>query len=88
LPLLLTVIGIVLIVIGHAHYKSLVADRRSLESAAGVALLVIALSIWLINWMLRMSVESTHDREQEELAREEFSRTGHWPDERDGSSRP
>jgi hypothetical protein len=49
-----------------------------------VALLVIALSIWLINWMLRMSVESTRDREQEELAREEFTRTGHWPDEHDG----
>jgi lysylphosphatidylglycerol synthetase-like protein (DUF2156 family) len=80
LPLLLAVIGVVLIVIGHGHYTNL-ANRRSLESAAGVTLLLIALSIWLINWMLRMSLESTRDREKEEAVREEFTRTGHWPDE-------
>ena len=79
-PGLMVVIGIVLIVIGHGHYTTL-ANRRSLESAAGVALLLIALSVWLINWMLRMSVDSTRDREKEEEAREEFTRTGHWPDE-------
>jgi hypothetical protein len=28
-----------------------------------------------------MSVDSTRDREKEELAREEFTRTGRWPDE-------
>ena len=80
LPLLLAVIGVVLIVIGHGHYTN-IANRRSLESAAGVTLLLIALAIWLINWLMRMSVDSTRDREKEELAREEFTRTGHWPDE-------
>jgi protein-S-isoprenylcysteine O-methyltransferase Ste14 len=80
LPLLLVVIGVVLIVIGHGHYTN-IANRRSLESAAGVSLLLIALAIWLINWMMRMSVDSTRDREKEELAREEFTRTGRWPDE-------
>jgi len=83
LPLLLAVIGVVLIVIGHGHYSNL-ANRRSLESAAGVTLLLIALGIWLINWLMRMSLDSTRDREREESAREEFTRTGRWPDERDG----
>ncbi|HEY2654993.1 MAG TPA: hypothetical protein VGI55_04335 [Solirubrobacteraceae bacterium] len=80
LPLLLAVIGVVLIVIGHGHYTN-IANRRSLESAAGVTLLLIALAIWLINWLMRMSVDSTRDREKEESAREEFTRTGRWPDE-------
>ena len=81
LPAVLVVAGVVLIVIGHGHYTTL-ANRRSLESAAGVTLLLIALSVWLINWMLRMSVDSTRDRDREEAAREEFTRTGRWPDER------
>jgi len=84
LPLLCTVGGIVLIVLGHGEYKSLLAGRRSLESGAGVALLIIALSIWLLGWMMRMSTDSTRDRQKEELAREEFTRTGHWPDEPEG----
>jgi hypothetical protein len=37
----------------------------------------------LINWMMRLSIDSTRDREKEEAARDEFSRTGHWPDERE-----
>jgi hypothetical protein len=81
LPALLVVIGLVLIVIGHGHYTKL-ANRQSLESAAGVTLLLIALSVWLINWMMRLSIDSTRDREKEEAVRDEFSRTGRWPDER------
>ena len=81
LPGVMVVIGVVLIVIGHAHYTTL-ANRASLESAAGVTLLLIALSVWLINWMMRMSIDSTRDREKEEEARDEFTRTGHWPEER------
>jgi lysylphosphatidylglycerol synthetase-like protein (DUF2156 family) len=80
LPLVLAALGVVMIVIGHGQYTKL-ANRRSLESAAGVVLLLIALSVWLINWMMRMSTDSTRDREREEAAREEYTRTGHWPDE-------
>ena len=83
LPLLLAAIGVVLIVIGHGHYTN-IANRRSLESAAGVTLLLIALAIWLINWMMRLSFDSGRDREREEQAREEFTRTGRWPDEPQG----
>jgi len=84
LPLLLTAAGVVLIVLGHGHYTSLLAGRRSLESGLGVALLIIALSIWLLGWMMRMSADSTHERQQEESARDEFTRTGQWSDDEPG----
>ena len=50
-------------------------------AAAGVALLIAALIVWMINWMYRLSTESNVDREREELAREYFDRHGHWPGE-------
>jgi hypothetical protein len=50
-------------------------------AAAGVGLLIVALTVWLINWMFRISVESNRDRDREEEAREYFSRHGRWPDE-------
>jgi hypothetical protein len=40
----------------------------------------VALTVWLINWLFRMSIESNHDREEEEEARRSFDRTGQWPD--------
>ena len=48
---------------------------------AGVALLLVALIVWMLNWLFRMSVRSNRDREQEELARDYFDRHGHWPGE-------
>jgi hypothetical protein len=72
-PLLIAIAGVVGIVIGHG---------RTGAAGAGVGLLIVALTVWLINWMFRMSVASTRDREREEEAREYFERTGRWPDER------
>ncbi|MFL5859960.1 MAG: hypothetical protein ACJ780_04155 [Solirubrobacteraceae bacterium] len=80
LPIAIAVAGIVLVVIGHGSYSNL-ADTRSLESAAGVSLLLVALIVWMLNWMYRLSVRSNQDREYEERAREYFDRTGRWPDE-------
>jgi protein-S-isoprenylcysteine O-methyltransferase Ste14 len=80
LPLVIAVVGLVLIVLGHGSYSDL-ANSRSLESAAGVALLLVALCVWMLNWMYRLSVRSNEDREYEERAREYFDRTGRWPDE-------
>ncbi len=80
LPVLIALAGVVLIVIGHGSYSNL-ADARSLESAAGVSLLLVALIVWMINWMYRLSVRSNQDRESEERAREHYDRTGRWPDE-------
>ena len=82
LPLGIAVAGVVLIVIGHGSYSEL-ATSQSLESAAGVALIIVAIIVWMLNWMYRLSVRSTEDREYEERAREYFDRTGEWPDEED-----
>lgn len=80
LPLAIAVAGVVLIILGHASYSQL-TNNRSLESAAGVALLIVALIVWMLNWLFRLSVRSNQDREYEERAREYFDRTGRWPDE-------
>ena len=50
----------------------------------GVALLIVAIIVWMVNWMFRMSVDSNREREVEEEAREYFDRHGHWPDEGPG----
>lgn len=80
LPAAIAVAGIVLLVIGHGSYSNLY-NTHSLESAAGVSLLLVALIVWMLNWMYRLSVRSNEEREYEERAREYFDRTGRWPDE-------
>jgi protein-S-isoprenylcysteine O-methyltransferase Ste14 len=85
LPGGIAVVGIVLIAIGHAAYSKS-ASGHSLESAAGVALLIVAVIVWMINWMYRLSIRSNIEREEEEAARQHFTRTGHWPDEEEPGS--
>jgi protein-S-isoprenylcysteine O-methyltransferase Ste14 len=80
LPVGIAVAGLVLIVLGHASLSAQ-STTHTIEAGAGVALLLVALTVWMINWMYRMSVESNRDREVEEQAREYFDRHGHWPDE-------
>jgi protein-S-isoprenylcysteine O-methyltransferase Ste14 len=80
LPGAIAVFGIVLIVLGHAAY-SYSTSSHSLESATGVALLIVAVIVWMINWMYRLSLSSNVDREQEEEARKHFDRTGRWPED-------
>jgi protein-S-isoprenylcysteine O-methyltransferase Ste14 len=80
LPLAIASAGIVLIVLGHASVSTQ-SSGRALEAGAGVGLLIVALIVWMLNWMFRMSVESNRERDQEERAREFFDAHGHWPDE-------
>jgi protein-S-isoprenylcysteine O-methyltransferase Ste14 len=80
LPLAIVAGGIVLIVMGHASYSQL-ANTHSLETAAGVGLLIVALIVWMLNWMFRLSLTSNAEREDEERAREYFDRTGRWPED-------
>jgi len=75
LPVVIAIAGVVGIVIGHG---------QNAAAGAGVGLLLVALTVWLINWMYRMSVQSNRDREREEEARRYFDRHGKWPDEQDG----
>ena len=72
LPLAIAVAGVVLIVVGRGHTGS---------AAAGVGLLLVALIVWMVNWMFRMSVESNRERDREEAARRYFDEHGRWPDE-------
>jgi ABC-type transport system involved in cytochrome bd biosynthesis fused ATPase/permease subunit len=72
LPLAIAVAGVVAIVIGHGTNGT---------AAAGVGLLLVALIVWMVNWMYRMSVESNRERDREEEAREFFARHGRWPGE-------
>jgi lysylphosphatidylglycerol synthetase-like protein (DUF2156 family) len=74
LPLGIAAAGVVLVVIGGAHTSKPV-------TVIGVLLWLVALIVWMINWMFRMSVESNADREREEQAREYFDRHGRWPGE-------
>jgi protein-S-isoprenylcysteine O-methyltransferase Ste14 len=80
LPLAIAVAGVVLIVLGHGSLSTQ-SSSRALQSGIGVGLLIIALIVWMINWMFRLSMESTEDRAVEERARDHFDRTGRWPDE-------
>jgi lysylphosphatidylglycerol synthetase-like protein (DUF2156 family) len=80
LPLAIAAAGVVLIALGRGSLST-TGSNHALESAAGVALLITALIVWMINWMFRMSVQSSRDREREERAREYFDEHGHWPDE-------
>jgi protein-S-isoprenylcysteine O-methyltransferase Ste14 len=82
LPGAIAVFGVVLIVLGHAAY-SYSTSAHSLESATGVALLIVAVIVWMINWMYRLSISSNIEREEEEQAREHFDRTGRWPEDED-----
>ena len=83
LPVAIAIVGIVLIVLGHASLAQN-AHGEALKSGAGVGLLIVAVIVWLINLLFRMSLSSNRDREAEEDARRHFDRTGVWPDEEKG----
>ncbi len=74
LPVVVAVAGLAGIAVGHGSVNSIWA-------AGGVSLVIVAIMIWMINWMFRMSVESNRERDREEQAREYFDRHGRWPDE-------
>jgi hypothetical protein len=80
LPLAIAGAGVALIVAGHGRVST-AGDSHTLLAAAGVALLLVALTVWMINWMFRMSVQSNRERDQEEEARNYFDEHGRWPDE-------
>ncbi len=80
LPVTIAAIGVALIIAGHGSYSNL-ATTHSLESAAGVAIIIVAVTVWMINWLYRLGVSSNDDRVEEERAREYFDRTGRWPED-------
>jgi hypothetical protein len=73
LPTAIAVAGVVLILVG---------DDAAV--GAGIVLIGVSLLVVLANLMLQLSLSSERDREREEEFRQEFSRTGRWPDESSG----
>ena len=69
IPLVMTIAGIVCLVMGGD------------AAGSGVVLIGSAGMVLLINVLFRLSLVSNREREQEEQAREQFERTGHWPGE-------
>jgi hypothetical protein len=85
LPLAIAIGGVVMIVLGHGRTRGSGATSLGNSIAAGgVALLIVALIVWMINWLFRMSLQSNRDREREEAARSYFSEHGRWPDDEPG----
>lgn len=69
IPFAMAVAGVVCLVIGGD------------AAGSGVVLIGSAGLVLLINLLFRLSLVSNSEREQEERAREQFERTGHWPGE-------
>lgn len=69
IPLAMTIAGIVCLVIGGD------------AAGSGVVLIGSAGIVLLLNLLFRLSLVSNRERDEEEQAREEFERTGHWPGE-------
>ena len=59
----------------------LVVLLASASAAVGGSLLAAGLILWLGDFLLRLTMRSQFDRDREELARERFMSSGHWPEE-------
>ncbi|MCP9489109.1 MAG: hypothetical protein MSC31_04450 [Solirubrobacteraceae bacterium MAG38_C4-C5] len=64
-----------------AGFVILVVRRDSLGFEAFALLLGAGLSIWLINFLYRLSISGDRDRDDEDRARRYFDEHGRWPDE-------
>ncbi|HZV73005.1 MAG TPA: hypothetical protein VFF79_04745 [Conexibacter sp.] len=69
IPLAMTIAGIVCLIAGGN------------AAGTGVVLIGSAGIVLLINVLFRLSLVSNRERDEEERAREEFERSGHWPGE-------
>lgn len=68
IPLVMTIAGIVALGLGDA------------AAGFGVVLIGCAGIVLLINVLFRLSLISNRERAQEERVRDEFERSGRWPD--------
>ena len=64
-----------------AGFVVLVVRRDAIGLEAFALLTGAGLSIWLINFLYRLSVSGNRDRDEEDRARRYFDEHGHWPDE-------
>ena len=71
LPALLVLAGFVLLFAADGSTRW---DGWAMCVGAGLAVL-------LLNWLFRLGAKGDEERHREDAAREEFARTGKWPDE-------
>lgn len=97
--MLLVLGGIAFVVLGHGHvsdvqdqasgsvFTTIPTDRRSLFSALGVSLWILAAMWLMLMYFIRLNSTDAADRAADEAARDYYARTGRWPGET-GSSEP
>jgi hypothetical protein len=56
------------------------------DAEAGMMIVGAGLSVWLLNFLYRVSVSGDAERDREDRAREYFDRHGRWPDDKPKSS--
>ncbi len=64
-----------------AGFVVLVVRRDTIGVEAWALLVGAGLSIWLLNFLYRLSISGDRDRDDEDRARRYFDEHGHWPDE-------
>jgi hypothetical protein len=69
LPITICVAGVIAIIVAPDNAE------------AGAMIVGAGLSVWLLNFLYRVSVSGDVDREREDKAREYFDRHGRWPDD-------
>jgi hypothetical protein len=94
IPVLLCVAAAVLIILGHGNLTGVsdsaaegnvftgTVNHDGLLCAIGIGCFITALMVWLFGWMVRLSIDSEDDRDDEQRDRDYFARTGRWPGER------
>ncbi len=66
-------------VIALAGVITIIVGSSSVATAGGIALIGVA--VLGIGILARLSVSSQRQRDREQRARDEFSRTGHWSEQ-------
>ncbi len=64
-----------------AGFVVLVVRRDTIGVEAWALLVGAGLSIWLLNFLYRLSISGDRDRDDEDRARRYLDEHGHWPDE-------
>lgn len=70
----------ILIIVSGALLALIVGTDAAYEG--GALLISAGASVWLLNAFFRIGVRGDEERDDEHRAREEFERTGRWPDDK------
>ena len=70
-----------------AGFVVLVVRRDTIGVEAWALLVGAGLSIWLLNFLYRLSISGDRDRDDEARARRYLDEHGHWPDEEPPASK-